>query len=302
MTLLCHALCAYRTLLNIPLSILFSLLAVSSHIPLYAAPSSPPKVQPPSAHAKCGQDRRCRIERLKRLTQAQRESALKMADFRAYRFNEENDQREKSAYPRINKPFNVDINYFLWVAGFSASYQLSAHFQTRFEAGVGLYSDTSERASRFIDFYSDDGINTFRLNITYLNSQDALSSYVNLGLSYLIGIAEVYDSNASASGGVLGQLGGIISNTTGINLGGSNGGPTSGVGEFEAHLASVGAGFDYQHQSGFHARLGLSYTRPIFVGHRDADGRQNLPTKQSAEDWTSDILDLSIDFLLGWAF
>ena len=189
--------------------------------------------------------------------------------------------------------------------GVTARYNSSGHWQWQVSYQAVEYTETEQLNSRTIDIFTNT-LSLYSAECVYLARLSGFSPLVSLSARYMLGQASLFDSDAPADPGILGSVAGLLSNIFGAtppisSLGG--GGPAQGDGELEGHLLSLKGGFDYQSLSnGFHGRLVMSYTYPLFVGHRDAGTGDNLPTRQSAADWAASHLTWNIELSLGWSF
>ncbi len=266
----------------------------------------PPTVQAPAADDLCGEDRRCRLARLKKVSASRHFSAQRGADFRSLKFMDTAQARGLSDVPRLRRPWGADLRVDSDAAtGVSGRYNISGHWQVAASYQAVVYSKAVELNSRTIDLQSDP-LSIYSLEGVYLTRLGSFSPLVGFGARYLIGQASIYDTNAPADPGILGTLAGVLANIVGSTPpipGLGAGGPARGEGELEGHLVTLKGGVDYQVLStGFHGRLVLSYTYPLFMGHRDAGTGDNLPTRQSAADWAASYLTWNLELSLGWSF
>ncbi|MBM4292161.1 MAG: hypothetical protein FJ138_12575 [Deltaproteobacteria bacterium] len=265
-----------------------------------------PAARAPSAQELCGDDRRCRLARLKKVSASRHFSAQRGADFQSLKFMDTAQARGLSDLPRLRRPWGADLLADLDSAtGVSGRYNLSGHWQVQVSYQAASYTKPEVLNGRVIDLRGE-GLSIYTVEGVYLTRLSGFTPLVGLGARYLTGQAYIFDTNAPADPGILGSVAGLLANLFGSTpplpgLGG--GGPARGEGELEGHLLSLKAGVDYQALSGgFHARLVGTYTYPVFMGHRDAGTGDNLPTRQSAADWAASYLTWNLELSLGWSF
>lgn len=260
-----------------------------------AEPSLKGETEPTSqgAEIECGQDRRCRLDRLKRLNERKRRAESRSLDQRlldqSAELDRDSDRRETI---REMKPYSLGLtslaNPNLSSGGFEASWQWMRHMKV-----VGAYH-TYSKINHFENpsFWSDKG-QAFKFGLRYLKSVKNFSTYLELYALHLTVNGELSQWNNSLdSGGILDVFGG-----------GFTGGNTAySYGELEAHIIGLGGGVEWQFNLGLYLRLGLCTHYALYATHRDPESRMNLATRDAASDLISKVYSLVYDFSIGYSF
>lgn len=216
------------------------------------------------AEAMCGADRRCRIERMKRLNANRRQVQIAEDERIARARLVEIEAEKEGPQIRLDSPLSVD-----WRAsragalGFAAGYTLTRSLKIEGQAFFweGDYYGGNYR------FYE---LNYLSLSGIYFTHGSPLAGYVSAGFMY--------------------------------GFGDSSGDFFSDAEEIVSHALDLQLGVDVQFERGFHTRLGIGY-RPL-IYHRAAISPGVYPpdAEDAFEDWHSDNVMLDVIFLVGWAF
>lgn len=254
-----------------------------------------------AANRECGQDRRCRLERLKRKSEQRHQRVLQIVDRRAQENMALANDRENSQLPRYRRPWGLDfITATEGFFGGTGRYHFNEHWQLGLNLGLAPISDRVQMLQREIEVILPDPAVSTQIEGIYLSSAGSFSPLAGLGIRFIKGEGVISDSQAPLGGG--GGLIGLVTDLANNLAGGATTQSIQQRGELELHLISAKIGIDYQSLSnGFHARLALSYHYPLFGGHRDSASGQNLPTRASAKDWAEQDLTWDIEFSLGWS-
>jgi len=254
-----------------------------------------------SAQRACGQDRRCRLERLKRRSQARSATRLQLTDRRARESMALINGRKTSELPRVRRPWGVDIFAATeLITGLTGRYSFNENWQLGLNVGGGDISDSVKQLERTITLELPEPAVSAQVEALYLPRAGSSSPFIALGARYLQGLGRITDNQAplSGGGGLIGLVTDVVNNVTGQ----ASTQQVSESGEVEMHLLSAKVGYDYQALgNGFHARIGLSYHYPLFAGHRDSSSGQNLTTRASALEWAKRDLTWDLELSIGWS-
>jgi hypothetical protein len=226
----------------------------------------------------CGQDRRCRIARLKDKLRMQRILEAKLEDAHLAKVIEFYEQRERKRYPRLSR--TKSINYMIdanssfesALTGFQLGYQLNEYWQIEgmmLFQGAPMYTDDSALYDNFIGGYQ------YRMGLTHLDSLETSTYYYGLSFAYMYMESEGYL---------------IFSSPKQESL---------------SHLIYLNYGYDWLFSSGFHFRLGTYLALPLYIGLRDQDSKVNadIAFKTAfASQLSSYYLGLGFCFQIGYSF
>ncbi|RDV39854.1 hypothetical protein DV096_04630 [Bradymonadaceae bacterium TMQ3] len=222
----------------------------------------------------CGQNRRCRIERLKEHQRSRRHLDIARQQLETRRQAEVILARRKEDIHRVDKP---------WLAGFTAHFLGTGMLVGRTFLGGHL---RAEATARFVNSYlyyqpddpslgSIDGNQSLILGTaqaTYLPSSRWLSPYLSAGFS--MGSGEFY--NYSSGGNSDTQV--------------------------TYHLVSAAVGFEAQFSFGLNARLGVTHGRVLYNQVSYAPGAYDRQARDNLRAYMNSDGLFSFDFTLGWAF
>lgn len=227
-----------------------------------------------SANDECGNDRRCRIERLERRNRARRQTELIRQERQLQELIDEYQAKRIEEYPRLDRAFSADLRASrLGVLGLSVGYT----FLGRLRPELHLAYNGGYSVSQNIDdqrFSGTQEVGYVIPGLLYFFLTSDFTPYA--GLSFLYGTGTYNGFNGPATDTSL---------------------------ETEYHALSVKAGIDYQlNGSGFHARAGLAYRHLIYSQARRSPGLYVEQTREALEQWFNDITRIDILVLVGWAF
>ena len=246
-----------------------------------ATESDATTVAPPSqapydggADRVCGQNRRCRIERLKEEQRARRHLDIARQQLQTRRQAEAILARREEDIHRLDKP---------WLVGFTARFLGPGVLVGRTFSGGHL---RAEATALFVDqyFYYQpddpslgyvDGNQSFILGsaqATYLPSKRWFSPYLSAGFSM-------------ASGDFSSYAGGSSSDT-----------------QVKYHLVTAAVGFEAQFKIGLNARLGVTHGRVLYNQVSFAPGAYDQQARDNLRAYMNSDGLFSFDFTLGWAF
>ena len=244
----------------------------------------------------CGRDRRCRIDRLKRrrrayrLSQARRIAAV-------IEQNQVLNHSVPSPHARTRREWNLDAEMIFlgdYSYGLTGRYSWTPHLQVSATVADGSLSTYIDDGSTYYETYSLSGHSSYQIILSYLFSKSSWSPFGSIRFYYSESQIEFFSSASSI--GNIGFFDDLIDSSE-IATGGSN-----GTGELELHLVGLESGYDYQSlTNGFHARIGITYFFPLFVGFRDSITGANLPAKSTVSRWATTVLDWGINLSIGWS-
>lgn len=226
----------------------------------------------------CGQDRRCRIARLRDKLRTQRILEAKLEDENLGKVLQFYEQREKTLYPRltrtktINYMFDSNFSFESPFTGFQLGYLLNEYWQIEgmfLLQGSSMYSKNSAVYDNFTSGYQ------YRMGITHLNSLENSTSYYGLSFAYMHMESEGYYT------------------------------PSEFKQESPAHLLYLNYGYDWLFPTGFHFRIGSYLALPLYIGLRNQDSQVNADPevkKAFVSQFSSYYLGLGICFQLGYSF
>lgn len=249
-----------------------------------------------SAQKQCGQDRRCRLERLKLLNQKRKQSQARGQDRRALKYQENIDKKYLRITTREQRPLLFDLDFmvadYFSGSGIATSWQWLKHLRLNasyvFNCSLHGYYDYDTE-------YNFDG-SCYKGGVRYLFGTKNFSTYIEAyGMQMIVdGNIYTYNNNGAVSGGGFED---IFDFTPEPQF-------TDDYidGELEAHLLGLGTGFDWQTEKGFHLRLGVSTHYVLFASLRDKSSRANLTDNEIEALIVDNVLALTVDFSLGYAF
>ncbi|TXD39074.1 hypothetical protein FRC98_01325 [Lujinxingia vulgaris] len=222
----------------------------------------------------CGQNRRCRIERLKEEQRARRHLDIARQRLQTRQQAEAILARRKEDIHRVDKP---------WLVGFTARFLGPGMLVGRSFLGGHL---RAEATALFVDNYlyyqpddpslgSIDGNQSFILGTaqaTYLPSSRWFSPYISAGFS--MGTGDFYSYSGGGS-----------SDT-----------------QVKYHLVTAAVGFEAQFKIGLNARLGVTHGRVLYNQVSYAPGAYDRQARDNLRAYMNSDGLFSFDFTLGWAF
>ena len=240
-----------------------------------------------SAEEQCGDDRRCRIERLRLKGQKRRARVTQLKEQKALDEQEFIKRREIYETPREAFPWAVDlvsiVNSQFYSVGISGSWQLMSHVRlwaNILSIGIDSYGLAGE-------FYSsgNPGYGT-QVGVHYLFSREEFSTYIGAQATFI---------------NIEGELSGSSSADYDLDffdIADYN----YEFGELEAHLVGLCAGATFQSKRRYRIGLGVTTHFVLFASHRDVATRANLSTRSAAPALVSQALNVVIDLSAGYAF
>ncbi|MAD61725.1 MAG: hypothetical protein CMH49_09500 [Myxococcales bacterium] len=246
-----------------------------------------------SAQEQCGQDRRCRLERLKLLNQQRKQSRAQGQKQRTLKFQEDINKKTLRITPRELRPFLLDLdvlsNPSFTGSGITISWQWLKHLRL---SGSAMFTcNLNSTYNDNTDYYFDG--RCFKGGVRYLFGTKNLSSYIDVYGMHIVVDGELsfyntYNDNYD---------GGFFEFASEPQL-------TDHYvsGELESHLIGVGVGFDWQSKKGLHLRFGLSTHYLLFASIRNKETRANLTDMEIESLIVNDALSLTFDFSIGYAF
>lgn len=247
--------------------------------------------QQESAQDQCGFDRRCRIDRLKRLNNLNRRVAILNEEQQISKITDDLHEQHLDNTPRLNKPWGADITTTRLGIGFLGGYNLNGSL--RLETSLIIHEDwiySYDDNDNYIDGYQDGYF--LNLSATYFFMPGWFSPYVNAGI--VAGWATF-----SNSGYYYGDWGGGSTDGTG--------GPPRNENQYaeihtKYHIVTASAGFDVQLRLGLHARLGLEYGYSLYNQARYSAGNYDADIRKGLGKWMSQFALWGYQFHIGWAF
>lgn len=234
-----------------------------------------------SAQEACGEDRRCRIERLKRQNQARRRIEKLEDEKKFQRMVDNMTDEELEDYPRIDRPWTFDIRTSRQgVLGLAAGYTFFGQLRTELHY---VYWNS------YVDVNVDEQFISGSQSIHFLIP----------GLYYFFLRESEFTPYAAttfmwASGSYNGGFSG--------GFGGSGNG---GVGDFdtEYHALGLQGGIDWQMEDqGAHLRLGLAYRPLLYNQARFGPGNYSDQGRRAMEKWFEQMVRIDVILMGGWSF
>ena len=253
------------------------------------------RVEQRTAREQCGNDRRCRLERMKELNRKRRMSAEKGRYARAINFQNKLDKNKLILEPREAKTIGIDLdvmtsNDFV-ASGFSLTWQWLTHI--RLMAAYYSVCEINKYEAPSFNYY-DDG-RCMKAGLRYFNQTDAFTTYFDIyGLHVRMeGVLSGFDNYNEWIEPYFDPFTEESYNNLGV---------MTAEGELEAHILGLGVGLDWQHASGLHLRGGVSTHYVLYASHRNPSTRANLETRDLAPVMMNEILAIVFDFSVGYAF
>lgn len=255
-------------------------------------------VQEMNADDQCGKDRKCRIERLRKLNQKRRLKQSQHNAQRAIRFQDKLNQNSLKKTPRELYPFSIDLETMTWqelsLAGIGLTWQWLKHLKL-----IGAYYPSCDVSTNYSSSY-----NAFltgrciKAGIRYLNHTSAFTTYFDLYAMHMLleGDVEIGSYNDQS---VLGGGGGIFDDLLDTN---NEYYGVNEYGELETHVLGFGAGVDWMISQRFHLRLGLVTHYVLFASLRDEVSRANLIEDHTEQVLMNEVMSVSFDLSIGYAF
>jgi len=222
--------------------------------------------EPGGADTVCGADRRCRIERLKRVNAARRQVQVHEEEEIARASIAKAQLKVTGPQVRKEKPITVDWRLSrAGVAGLAAGYSLLP--QLKVEAQIFFYSDDFYRN----EYYELD-LHVFNASAIYFTHAGPLAGYAQAGFVYGSGGMATYDFTGTGDRDVV------------------------------LHAFELQAGIDVQSQVGFHTRLGVAYRPNIYRRVTSSPGLYDTQAVEEFDYWYGRNAMIDVVFLIGWAF
>lgn len=237
--------------------------------PELAAPATP------VADEECQQDRRCRINRLRRQNNARRYVATVSAEERALQYQRKHQERLVSDIYRRVSPINVELFGSFLGAGLTGGYTVNGWL--RLEGGFQyFYEYIDAEIPEFGGAYFSTDLDAFfyHLQGTYLFRESWWSPYLSAGFIY---------GSGDFGYGFDGFGGGSSLNMT-------------------MHLLSASAGLDLQTSFGLRGRLGAVTRQPIYTRVATSPGVYDDLYKSGVEAYFKNEQRISFELSAGWAF
>jgi hypothetical protein len=246
----------------------------------------------PAAAEDCGNDRRCRLDRLKRETRARRVSQRLHDEKVVDALVAEQEKARLEKLPRIAKPWILDQRSSLFgVLGLNVGYTFAryAQIQTSYmhsSADVYFQGDLDRGLGGWPGWLSTHWWTT---GVSVFPYTGLVTPYVSAAFARVWGDL---DSEYGVTVDVPQPDGSMFVEYQ----------YTSRQLEVVLHAIELGAGVDLQTQIGFHARLGAIYRAPVYVQARTGPGEYDPDARQSVRDWYDENARIDFVLLLGWAF
>ena len=230
----------------------------------------------PTGQAECDQDRRCRINRLRRQSNARRYVQLLQQEEVAMRYQRVHQDRLISDIPRRVSPIHTDLMASFLGYGVSAGYT----FAGRFRLALGFeYFDqylsvtVEELGNAFFD--ADVEAAFVHLEGTYLLRESWWSPYVSAQLIYGQGSLDSF--NEFGFGGGAGR-------------------------SLTMHVIKGVLGMDMQSSFGLRGRIGLVALLPIYTRVAFGPGSYDDFAKSGIEAYFASEIRFGPEVSLGWSF
>lgn len=241
-----------------------------SKFPELAAPATP------VADEECQQDRRCRLNRLKRQNNARRYVATMDAEERAMQYQRTHQDRLYSDVYRRVSPINLELLGSFLGTGLTGGYTINGWL--RLEGGFQYfysYIDAEIPALNNAYFSSDLDAFFYHMQGTYLFRESWWTPYVSAGFIYGSGDFG-YNSFDGFGGG------------SNLNL--------------TMHALTASAGMDLQTSFGLRGRLGAVTRLPIYTRVASSPGVYDDLYKAGVEAYFRNEQLIGAEVSLGWAF
>ena len=249
-----------------------------------------------SAKEQCGQDRRCRLERLKLLNQKRKRSQAQGQDRRALKYQDNIDKKYLRITMREQRPLLFDLDYMMSDDFSGSGIAVSWHWLKHLRLNASYVFECSLNGSFDYDTEYNFNGRCYKGGVRYLFGTKNFSSYIEAyGMQMVVdGDIYMYNNNGAVSGGGFEDIFDFTPEPQFTN--------DYVEGELEAHLLGLGTGFDWQTEKGFHLRAGVSTHYVLFASLRDKRSRANLTNNEIESFIVDDALALIFDFSLGYAF
>lgn len=236
-----------------------------------------------SANDACGQDRRCRLERLKRKNRARRHARKLEEEQYAESVIEQNRQNRIEDRPRLDRPLVVDVRGSrLGILGLTAGYTLFGKLRPELQF---VYWNAYVSATFRDDSYSGQQPMTFFMpGLTWFFMESEFVPYASASFVYATG---TFDQNTYSFSPVGQQQQSVRPAEV----------------DTEYHAVELQAGVDYQmEKKGAHLRLGLAYRPLIYNQARIDPGTYADQTRGALTNWYKQMVRIDVIVLAGWAF
>ena len=244
----------------------------ASHLVCMAGECTQPSVDNRNAEDTCGNDRRCRIDRLKRRNNARRKAEVLSEERQVQQMVDAQQAERERDNPRVAAPATLDWRISrLGALGFAGGWTFAGQLRAEGEF-VFNESDIYFSTSNFfggIDGFQETTFVSARAVYFILDSW--FSPYVSAGVKVGWGDFNAYDGFGS-------QL------------------------ESTYHAVEAGLGFDVQFEFGMHSRLGVDFRPLIYSQASSEPGVYNEIAKDGLEDWWADDALIDVVWMIGWAF
>lgn len=232
-----------------------------------------------SADDACGEDRRCRIDRLKRKNKAQRHARIISEERQVQNMLEQERKKALDDKPRLKDPWSVAVRMSrLGPIGMHGGYTFLGRIHPEFEFtySPNLYifapgsSDSAGISGDFEGWWFRGGLSYFLLDSWF-------SPYLTAG--FQVGVGSFYNFSS-----------GFDFADFGTEVGS------------RFHAGEFGGGFDMQFKFGLQTRLGVVYRPLVYNQARIGPGQYDPQTRQGLADWYKRGAAVDVVWLLGWAF
>lgn len=238
-------------------------------------------VEDMTAQEACGQDRRCRIERLKRRNRARRHARMLEEERELEAQIDQFQEEELEDYPRLDRPFSADLRFSRFgLLGLSAGYtffgRLRAELQFAHHPNYDVFTTVDSR-----EFSGSQTMHWVVPGLVYFFTDGVFAPYGGLSFVYGFGSYEEFGPT---------------------EVGGDDSRPEGAV-DTEYHAVELKSGVDYQmREMGAHLRFGLAYRPLIYNQARLGPGQYADLTRRAMEDWFGSLAQIDVMILAGWAF
>ncbi|RAL24703.1 hypothetical protein DL240_00395 [Lujinxingia litoralis] len=245
-----------------------------------AAPAFDPHNPPPEdasdggADRVCGQNRRCRIQRLKTQNRARRHLDIAHQELDTRRQVERILARRRNDIHRLDKPWLVALSGRTLGPGILVG-RTFVEGRLRAELNAIMVDNSFYHEPDDPDMTYVNGNQEFILTTaqaTYLPSQRWFSPYLTVGFG--LGSGPLYSYASTGSSGA----------------------------RVRYHLVTAAAGFEAQFAFGLNARLGITHGRVLYNQVFYGPGVYDPEMRSSLRDYMNTDGLFSFDFSLGWAF
>jgi len=239
-------------------------------------------VEKMTAREACGQNRRCRLERLERRNRARRHAQMLEEERELEAQIEQFEEDELADYPRLDRPFSADLRFSRFgLLGLSVGYTFFGHLRAELQfAHHPAYDVSTTIEGR--EFSGSQNVNWFTPGLVYFFTDGVFAPYG--GLSFVYGFGSYEEFGAPPVDDRRRR-------------------DTDAAVDTEYHALELKAGVDYQmREMGAHLRLGLAYRPLIYNQARLGPGQYADLTRRGMEDWFGSLAQIDVMLLAGWAF